>query len=38
MKIYLKTLTKKITTIEVESSDSIAFIKAKIQAIEGYLT
>lgn len=35
MQIFVKTLTGKTITIEVESSDSIASVKAKIQDKEG---
>ena len=35
MKISIKTLTGKTTTLEVESSDSIESVKAKIQDKEG---
>jgi ubiquitin len=35
MQIFVKTLTGKTITLEVESSDSIAALKAKIQDKEG---
>jgi ubiquitin len=35
MQIFIKTLTGKTITLEVESSDSIASVKAKIQDKEG---
>ena len=35
MQIFIKTLTGKTITIEVESSDSVAAIKEKIQQKEG---
>jgi large subunit ribosomal protein L40e len=35
MQIFVKTLTGKTITLEVESSDSIASVKAKIQDKEG---
>jgi ubiquitin len=35
MQIFVKTLTGKTITLEVESSDSIANIKSKIQDKEG---
>jgi len=35
MKIFVKTLTGKTITLEVESSDTITTIKLKIESIEG---
>jgi ubiquitin len=35
MQIFIKTLTGKTITLEVESADSIASVKAKIQDKEG---
>lgn len=35
MQIFIKTLTGKTITLEVESSDSVAAIKEKIQQKEG---
>ena len=35
MQIFVKTLTGKTITLEVEASDSIASVKAKIQDKEG---
>nr|TKW32800.1 hypothetical protein SEVIR_2G191100v2 [Setaria viridis] len=36
MQIFVKTLTGKTATLEVESSDNVANVKAKIQVKEGY--
>jgi ubiquitin C len=35
MQIFIKTVTGKIITLEVEPSDSIWSVKAKIQVLEG---
>ena len=37
MQIFVKTLTGKTITLEVESSDSIEAVKGKIQDKEGYV-
>lgn len=36
MQIFVKTLTGKTITLEVEASDSIEAVKTKIQDKEGY--
>ncbi len=35
MEIFIKTLTGKLFTIEVEPTDSIETVKSKIQSVEG---
>ena len=37
MQIFVKTLTGKTITLEVESADSIESVKSKIQDKEGYV-
>lgn len=38
MQIFVKTLTGKTITLEVESSDTIDNVKAKIQGMQSFLS